>query len=83
MTCKRSISISSRKRHHTEFEEISPPRRMEDLWKEAFPVGTEWDQYDRVYEINWDFSNLERAFDEGGKLYGEKVYLFGCTEPQL
>jgi hypothetical protein len=29
------------------------------LWKEAFPVGTEWDQYDKVYEINWDFTNLE------------------------
>jgi hypothetical protein len=22
-------------------------------------VGTEWDQYDKVYEINWDFTNLE------------------------
>jgi hypothetical protein len=29
------------------------------LWKEAFPVGTEWDQYDKVYEINWGFTNLE------------------------
>ncbi|KAL5992226.1 hypothetical protein ACLOJK_013142 [Asimina triloba] len=38
---------------------------LEDLWKAAFPVGT------------------ENAFDEGGELYGKKVYLFGCTEPQL
>ncbi|MBA0831436.1 hypothetical protein Goarm_015905, partial [Gossypium armourianum] len=38
---------------------------QEDLWKAAFPVGT------------------EDAFEEGGKLYGKKVYLFGCTEPQL
>lgn len=22
----------------------------------------------------------QQAFEEGGKLYGEKVYLFGCTE---
>lgn len=56
---------------------------MEDIWKEAFPVGTEWDQYDKVYEIDWDFSNLEEALEEGGILHGKKVYLFGCTEPQL
>ncbi|KAE9449625.1 hypothetical protein C3L33_18476, partial [Rhododendron williamsianum] len=30
-----------------------------------------------------EFSNLENAFEEGGELYGQKVYLFGCTEPQL
>ncbi|KAG6577261.1 protein HEAT INTOLERANT 4-like [Cucurbita moschata] len=58
-------------------------RNLEDLWKAAFPVGTEWDQLDTVYQFNWNFSNLEDAFEEGGKLYGEKVYLFGCTEPQL
>eukprot|EP00249_Psilotum_nudum_P006585 c19906_g1_i1 orf=232-1224(+) len=76
--------ISEKPDQSDERDELSlPSRRMEDLWKEAFPVGTEWDQYERVYEINWDFSNLERAFDEGGKLYGERVYLFGCTEPQL
>lgn len=53
------------------------------LWKEAFPVGTEWDQYEKVYEIEWDFSNLEREISSGGKLQGQRVYLFGCTEPQL
>ncbi|KAI3431096.1 uncharacterized protein J3R85_008015 [Psidium guajava] len=58
-------------------------RNLEDLWKAVFPVGTEWDQLDTVYQMNWDFSNLEKAFEEGGKLYGKKVYLFGCTEPQL
>ncbi|CAI5507966.1 unnamed protein product [Closterium sp. Naga37s-1] len=56
---------------------------MEDIWKEAFPVGTEWDQYDKVYDIEWDFSNLDEAFDEGGPLHDKRVYLFGCTEPQL
>ena len=56
---------------------------MEDLWKETFPVGTEWDQFDLLYQFKWNFSNLEKAFEEGGKLYGKKVYLFGCSEPQL
>ncbi|XP_019177289.1 PREDICTED: uncharacterized protein LOC109172566 isoform X2 [Ipomoea nil] len=55
----------------------------EDLWQQVFPVGTEWDQLDMVYQYKWNFSNLEEAFEEGGKLYGKKVYLFGCTEPQL
>eukprot|EP00897_Mesotaenium_endlicherianum_P000234 jgi/Mesen1/10210/ME000077S09540 len=56
---------------------------MEDVWKEAFPVGTEWDQYEGVYAIPWDFTNLEEAFEEGGILHGKTVYMFGCTEPQL
>ncbi|KAK3002390.1 hypothetical protein RJ639_021226 [Escallonia herrerae] len=56
---------------------------QEDLWQQVFPVGTEWDQLDQVYQYKWNFSNLENAFEEGGELYGKKVYLFGCTEPQL
>ncbi|KAM3756594.1 hypothetical protein ACB098_02G123700 [Castanea mollissima] len=67
----------------TEPEYFEDKRNLEDLWKEVFPVGTEWDQLDAVYQFNWNFSNLEDAFEEGGKLYGKKVYLFGCTEPQL
>ncbi|XWS44852.1 hypothetical protein CRYUN_Cryun15aG0084800 [Craigia yunnanensis] len=64
-------------------EYFDDKRNLEDLWKATFPVGTEWDQLDTVYQFNWNFSNLEAAFEEGGKLYGQKVYLFGCTEPQL
>ncbi|KAB2005033.1 hypothetical protein ES319_D11G241800v1 [Gossypium barbadense] len=64
-------------------EYFEDKRNLEDLWKAAFPVGTEWDQLDSVYQFNWNFSNLEDAFEEGGELYGKKVYLFGCTEPQL
>jgi len=64
--------------------EIIPHRRnMDDLWQAAFPVGTEWDKLDTLYKIQWDFSNLENALEEGGLLYGKNVYLFGCTEPQL
>ncbi|KAJ0039616.1 hypothetical protein Pint_26798 [Pistacia integerrima] len=61
-------------------EYFEDQRSLEDLWKVAFPVGTEWDQLDSLYQFKWDFSNLEDAFEEGGKLHGEKVYLFGCTE---
>ncbi|KAA8546898.1 hypothetical protein F0562_003327 [Nyssa sinensis] len=58
-------------------------RNLEDLWQQVFPVGTEWDQLDLVYQYKWNFSNLENAFEEGGELYAQKSYLFGCTEPQL
>ncbi|XP_068642761.1 protein HEAT INTOLERANT 4-like [Aristolochia californica] len=64
-------------------EIIEDKRNMEDLWQAAFPVGTEWDQMDAVYEIKWDFTNLENSFEEGGVLHGKKVYIFGCTEPQM
>ncbi|XP_022862494.1 protein HEAT INTOLERANT 4-like isoform X1 [Olea europaea var. sylvestris] len=64
-------------------EYFSEKRNLEDLWLQVFPVGTEWDQLDTVYQYNWNFSNLEDAFEEGGELYNQKVYLFGCTEPQL
>lgn len=67
----------------SEPEYFEDKRNLEDLWKAAFPVGTEWDQLDAVYQFKWNFSNLEDAFEEGGKLHGKKVYLFGCTEPQL
>ncbi|KAJ9670851.1 hypothetical protein PVL29_027034 [Vitis rotundifolia] len=67
----------------SEPEFFEEKRNMEDLWKETFPVGTEWDQFDLLYQFKWNFSNLEKAFEEGGKLYGKKVYLFGCSEPQL
>ncbi|KAL0919191.1 hypothetical protein M5K25_011270 [Dendrobium thyrsiflorum] len=58
-------------------------RNLEDLWLAAFPVGTEWDNMDKLHEINWKFPNLENAFEEGGELCGKKVYLFGCTEAQM
>ncbi|KAF3440453.1 hypothetical protein FNV43_RR18737 [Rhamnella rubrinervis] len=79
----RAKRVKASKPPQPEPEYFEDKRNLEDLWKVTFPVGTEWDQLDSVYQFNWDFSNLEQAFEEGGKLYGEKVYLFGCTEPQL
>ncbi|MCO5577757.1 hypothetical protein L7F22_031589 [Adiantum nelumboides] len=70
------------KRHYVE-EEVTPVTPLKGIWKDAFPVGTEWDQYDRVYDLEWDFSHLEEAFGENGILHGKKVFLFGCTEPQF
>ncbi|KAJ8769685.1 hypothetical protein K2173_005288 [Erythroxylum novogranatense] len=74
---------ASKPKPEPEPEYFEDKRNLEDLWKAAFPVGTEWDQLDAVYQFNWDFTNLENAFEEGGVLHGKKVYLFGCTEPQL
>ncbi|XP_020600226.1 uncharacterized protein LOC110039485 [Phalaenopsis equestris] len=64
-------------------EYFEEKRNLEDLWLAAFPVGTEWDNMDKLREINWKFSNLENAFEEGGELFEKKVYLFGCTEAQM
>ncbi|PIA24662.1 hypothetical protein AQUCO_146000001v1 [Aquilegia coerulea] len=57
-------------------------RKMDDLWKSMFLVGTEWHNMESLYNCNWDFSNLENAFEEenGGVLYGKRVYLFSYTE---
>nr|CAB3497525.1 unnamed protein product [Digitaria exilis] len=55
---------------------------QEDLWLSAFPVGTEWENIDKIKEFNWNFQNLEKALEQGGVLYGKTVYVFASTEPQ-
>ncbi|KAL7604629.1 hypothetical protein Lser_V15G19363 [Lactuca serriola] len=64
----------------SEPEFFDEQRELEDLWKQVFPVGTEWELLDLLSEYKWNFSNLEDAFEEGGVLHGKKVYLFSCTE---
>jgi hypothetical protein len=58
-----------------------------ELWKDIYLVGTEWDNYDSVFDVDWDFDHLKEALDEDGELYkaGSKhaVYLFGVTERTL
>ncbi|CAN0852472.1 Protein HEAT INTOLERANT 4 [Linum grandiflorum] len=78
-----SRAYKRRKEEEAKTEYFEEKRNMEDLWKAVFPVGTEWNQLDDVYKYNWDFTNLEEALEEGGVLHGKKVYIFGCTEPQL
>ncbi|AQK44450.1 ATP/GTP binding protein-like [Zea mays] len=56
---------------------------QEDLWLSAFPVGTEWENIDKIKEFNWSFENVEEALEEGGELHGKTLYMFGSTEPQL
>jgi len=64
-------------------EFVPETRDLEDLWLSAFPVGIEWDQIETVYKYPWKFTNLEKSFEENGALFGKRVYIFGCTEPQL
>ncbi|KAK6924154.1 hypothetical protein RJ641_010354 [Dillenia turbinata] len=78
---KRARAKASKSKSEPEFFEEK--RNLEDLWQAAFPVGTEWDQMDLITKFNWNFKNLEDAFEEGGALHGKRVYLFGCTEPQM
>ncbi|XP_043694580.1 protein HEAT INTOLERANT 4-like, partial [Telopea speciosissima] len=66
----------------SEPEYFPDKHNLEDLWQAAFPVGTEWDQLDSVYQFKWDFSHLEKLLEYNGELHGKKVYLFGCTEFQ-
>lgn len=66
-----------------ETDYFAEKRNLEDLWLSAFPVGTEWENIDKIKEFNWSFENLEKALEEGGELHGKTVYLFGSTEPQL
>lgn len=63
-------------------EYFADRRNLEDLWSSAFPIGTEWENIDKIKEFNWNFQNLEKALEEGGELYGKTVYLFANTEPQ-
>ncbi|KAG4115278.1 hypothetical protein ERO13_D12G093900v2 [Gossypium hirsutum] len=57
-----------------QLEYFEDKRNLEDLWKAAFPVGTEWDQLDSVYQFNWNFLNLEvrRHLKRGGGYMGRK-----------
>eukprot|EP00698_Gefionella_okellyi_P019668 TRINITY_DN6065_c0_g1_i1.p1 TRINITY_DN6065_c0_g1~~TRINITY_DN6065_c0_g1_i1.p1 ORF type:complete len:296 (-),score=68.74 TRINITY_DN6065_c0_g1_i1:656-1543(-) len=51
-------------------------------WKSVYFVGNDLPSYQDIFKIDWDFSHLKQALDEGTLKEGN-VYLFGCTEPQL
>lgn len=54
----------------------------DEIWKEVYLAGTEWEQMKMVYDVDWDFDHLDDAL-MGGNLEDRSVYLFGSTEPQL
>ena len=60
---------------------IAPPI-YDEVWKEVYLAGTEWDQLKLVYDIEWDFDHLDEDLTDGD-LKDKRVYLFGATEPQL
>ncbi|OMO82443.1 hypothetical protein COLO4_23020 [Corchorus olitorius] len=75
------------KARRAEAKDLEEKHKLEDLWKAAFPVGTEWDQLDSVYQYKWKFSTLEDAFKQGGKLHGKRqnqtrfiIHLIGDDE---
>eukprot|EP00741_Cyanophora_paradoxa_P003423 tig00000704_g3326.t1 len=74
-------------------EEPKPDEYVEDkeeVWRNVFLVGTEWDQLDDVYaKYKWNFDHLDEALEEGelsandSQRGNESVYLFGTTEQML
>lgn len=69
-----------KKQRHSKRPHAQPV--YEDIWKDIYLAGTEWDQLQLVYRVDWDFGHLDEALNEGD-LKDKKVFLFGATEPQL
>ena len=75
-------------------EPVKPKRRLPDVpeeeevywkhWKQIFLVGTEWENYDAIYDIPWDFDHLNEHLVEG-YLHDSPnpKYIFGTTECQV
>jgi len=50
-------------------------------WKQIYLIGTEWENYDAVYDIDWDFDHLNEHLVEGFLSESKHPkYLFGTTE---
>jgi len=50
-------------------------------WKKIFLVGTEWENYDAIYDIDWDFDHLCEDLTEGYLSESPNTkYVFGTTE---
>lgn len=79
-TDESSIPRPRSKKHRTRRSHALPV--YEEIWKEVYLAGTEWDQLQLVYKVDWEFDHLDEALNEGD-LVDKKVLLFGATEPQL
>ncbi|KAK2992261.1 hypothetical protein RJ640_015518, partial [Escallonia rubra] len=77
----KKAATGAKKRAKTAKPESEPEffpekRNMEDLWQQVFPVGTEWDQLDQVYQYKWNFSNLELSSIERFLLTGMAIMTY-------
>jgi hypothetical protein len=52
-------------------------------WKDVYFIGTEWDNYHKIFEHDWDFDHLQEKIFDGDLAQGKTAYLFGSTEPQM
>ncbi|AQK44451.1 ATP/GTP binding protein-like [Zea mays] len=80
-TRERGKRVKAPPKPKPETEYFDEKGNFEDLWLSAFPVGTEWENIDKIKEFNWSFENVEEALEEGGELHGKTLYMFGSTEP--
>lgn len=79
----KSAKLSKPTKPATASRKRAPVRPIYDeVWREVYLAGTEWEQLQVVYSIDWDFDHLDDALTDG-QLEGKKVYLFGTSEPQL
>jgi hypothetical protein len=60
-----------------------PPPEYEEVWRDVYLSGTEWEQQRQVLEYDWDFSHLDEALTSGALKDAPMVHLFGASEPQL
>ncbi|EFC50484.1 predicted protein, partial [Naegleria gruberi] len=77
---KRKVEKTVKKKHS-----VVEIENLWQGWKEVFLVGTEWNCYDLVYNVDWDFEHLHDFlfYDEDSATIRKQCFVFGCTEPQL
>lgn len=54
-------------------------------WKGIYFAGTEWENYDRIFDYPWTFEHVWKYLSERekGTDDGSKLFVFGVTEPQF
>ena len=43
-------------------------------------VGTEWENYEKIFSVTWNFDHLREEMESGELFHGKQVYLFGTSE---
>lgn len=78
-----STAAGSSKRAGRKAKRAPVRPQYDEIWKQVYLAGTEWDQMKQIYSIDWDFDHLDEALTDGDLSDGKRVFLFGATEPQL